>query len=564
MKKQMKAIYRSIRQQKSLEHIDEFNTESYRMGDEVIVYLSVSDRKSRAYVTAGKGLTHYLAVQEAVSRFNELRPAHFRAESVKLDILQDIREVTKDGKNVNPSSTELSFRSRTDGLMLENDYEAAFLPEEVLSYSMVKDKKVIPSNILKAFEKHGLQDRQKLMTSLLSSKSLKISRIRTKSYFTDGSEVHSLTRGRRKGPAELTADLLYDTIKLTKNHYYKNVINNEGRFIYTYHPEQNETPSKYNILRHSGTLYSMIETYEMMPDPELKQEIDNGLKYLFKRVKDLEINGHQTKVILEKGHFKLGGNALALVALAKYTNVFDDQQYLPLMQSMARWMKESQDETGKFSVHKQNYETGEDTGFVSGYYPGEAILSLVRLYQIDRNEEWLDAAENEAKYLIDIRDNDATIDTITHDHWLLYALNDLYRERPDQKYLNHAFLIADAMIKTQLFDNVNSKDKIGAYASSGNASTPVACRSEGLSATYRLAADHGYTENAAKYREAVEHGIRFQLQLHLKPESVMYFDNQQLCLGAVHQGLNNFELRNDYTQHNISSFIAYHNILMER
>src|SRR5699024_4148746 len=92
-------------------------------------------------------------------------------------------------------------------------------------------------------------------------------------------------------------------------------------------------------------------------------------------------------------------------------------------------------------------------------------------------------------------------------------------------------------------------------------STPTACRSEGLGAAFRLAHDHNYTEEAEKYRKAIKEAIKFQLQMHLKPESVMYYNNKKFCLGGVHASLTNYEIRNDYTQHNISSFISYYNIL---
>src|SRR5699024_10143257 len=128
-----------------------------------------------------------------------------------------------------------------------------------------------------------------------------------------------------------------------------------------------------------------------------------------------------------------------------------------------------------------------------------------------------------------VRDVEANLETIAHDHWLLYALNDLYRERPKEMYLKHSFFIADAIIKIQRLDPEKfSKEWIGSFDSHPNApSTPAACRAEGLGAAYRLAYDHGYKEEAKRYKKSMKESIKFQLQMHMKPESVMYYDNKR-------------------------------------
>src|SRR5699024_8353468 len=92
-------------------------------------------------------------------------------------------------------------------------------------------------------------------------------------------------------------------------------------------------------------------------------------------------------------------------------------------------------------------------------------------------------------------------------------------------------------------------------------STRVACPSEGLSAVYNLAHDFGHNDMAKKAKHAVKQGIKYKLQMHLGPQSVMFYKRKKLCLGAVQAGLISWSLRNDFTQHNILSFIAYYNIL---
>jgi hypothetical protein len=79
------------------------------------------------------------------------------------------------------------------------------------------------------------------------------------------------------------------------------------------------------------------------------------------------------------------------------------------MQELAKWMVQKQRDDGWFPVHKMIKSTMQATDFVSGYYPGEAILALVRLYRIDKDEKWLTAAQKAADYIIHVRDRNKII-----------------------------------------------------------------------------------------------------------------------------------------------------------
>src|SRR5690625_1127362 len=567
MENVMRKLYDSVVNNKDDFSDVELDSEKYYQNDdgELITYVSIDNGYTRAYVFKGQGKDLKTALENAVTEYREKMNTNFKPISVKLDIVTEVSPVLRAKKKtrINVRKTKIKYRRGEDGLMLfKPDFSAAFLPEEVEAYQMIQRRLFKPQNVFKAFDKHLLLDQQNIMKRLLTSQFMDVYKFRTESWYCDENEFLSLFRGHRTYD-KLTRKDLWSAIKLSRNNYFKQAVNSQGKFVYIYDPRNNNVPARYNILRHAGTTYSMLETYELMPNDGLMRAIERAIKYLLSKVETTKINGKEAQVVVEKDAAKLGGNGLSVVALAKYTQITGDKQYLPLMQSMATWMGELQDETGKFAIHKQIFSTDEDSGFVSHYYHGEEILALCRLYQIDKNERWLDLAENEANYLINVRDKKATLRTIAHDHWLLYALNDLYRERPKEMYLKHSFFISEAILKGQRLDTKKyRKEWIGSFDSHRNApSTPAACRAEGLGAAYRLAYDHGYKEEAKKYKEAMKASIKFQLQMHLKPESVMYYENKRFALGAVHANLTNYELRNDYTQHNISSFIAYYNML---
>lgn len=364
----------------------------------------------------------------------------------------------------------------------------------------------------------------------------------------------------------ISKDTLLGAISLTKNNYYKKVVKKNGKYIYSYLPEESNKKKDYNILRHAGTTYSILEAYELMPDDELLKVAESAINYIIGKINFFEINGNKVSVVVEKDTIKLGGNALAIIMLAKYSQITKNHEYIELMQNMANYICETQDMDGEFVIQKQRYSTKERYNFKSEYYPGEAILSLVRLYQLDGNIGWLNCAQLASHYLIRVRDRYANINTITHDHWLLYALNELYHEQPQDMYIEHTLLITKSIIKSQVIGNIENPHWNGAYRIPylRLESTPTACRSEGLCAAYHLLHDKGYSKEAVKIKNAIDEGIGFQLQNQVRHESVTPYKNKKLCIGAFKRGLTMHDLRIDFTQHNISSLIAYYKILLNQ
>lgn len=530
-----------------------------------LIFITVSNNNSQTYIVRGQHKNLSKAIEIAINNYLENKPTNkFTPRSIKLEIVTDMYPVKNSQIELNINKDKVSYDRGLEGLAFGPAAETAFLPAEVAGYSIIRRNKIHLNNSFRAIRKHLPSTLSNFTKPLDEGNNVEVHKFKTKEYYIDKNGFHELYRGHRTY-TDLTKKDLKQAIRLTKNNYFKNVVQTSGKYIYSFLPHLNKREKRYNMLRHAGTTYSMLETYELMPDDKLLAEAKRAFDYLFDRIKTHKINDKKVKVVVEKNAQKIGGNALTIVALAKYTQATGDEQYIPLMQDLASWLKEVQGDDGEFKIHKQNHSTGEIFDFISHYYPGESILALVRLYQIDKDEAWLDVAENAANFLINIRDNDATIDTIAHDHWLLYALNDLYRERPKEMYLNHSFFIAEAMMKTQITEEMASRQElVGGYVpKSGNepSSTPVACRSEGLSAVYNLANDFGHKDMAKKAKHAIKQGIKFQLQMHLGPESVMFYKRKKLCLGAVQAGLKSLSLRNDFTQHNISSFIAYYNIL---
>ncbi len=241
-----------------------------------------------------------------------------------------------------------------------------------------------------------------------------------------------------------------------------------------------------------------------------------------------------------------------------------------LIDRLGRWILATQSDAGEFTAHKLRLATGKLDDHVSQYYPGEAALALIRGSRLNRDrlrltpadDPWLDAAARGARWLIEVRDRDLPQQRLNHDHWLLYALNELYRLRPEPLYRRHTERITSAILGLQNRWSTYP-DWHGSYYRPPR-STPTATRSEGLAAAYLLERDHGRADAAQRLLEGLELGVRFQLQTQLGPESALYLPNPRRALGGFRRSLTNYEVRIDYVQHNVSALLLLRRILLER
>lgn len=174
----------------------------------------------------------------------------------------------------------------------------------------------------------------------------------------------------------------------------------------------------------------------------------------------------------------------------------------------------------------------------------------------DENPAWADAAEKGARWLIEVRDGRADDSELQHDHWLLYALNEIHRVRPNAIFLEHTARLARIIIEW-MNDGSQVSDWQGGFYNPPR-STPAATRGEGLNAAYQLLGDHGSQEEADVILASLGDVVRFELYTQIYGEKAMYLDNPQRVYGAFHEDLVDYSIRIDFVQHNLSSIIAYY------
>lgn len=330
--------------------------------------------------------------------------------------------------------------------------------------------------------------------------------------------------------------------------YLNRMIDRDGQFVYIYDPVGKEKSDSYNILRHAGTTYALLELYGATGDMSFLDTAEKALGYLERSIQPCPLFPEGVNCVEEGGDVNLGGNALTVLAFSEHAAVSGSREHIPLARSLARWMVGTQSPDGEFTIHKMDAATGAEAELISSYYPGEALFALMRLYEIDGDDTWLRAAEKGARWLIRVRDRDKRVTEIEHDHWLLYALEQLHEHRPDEEYLAHAERITSAIISSQSED--------GGYGNPPR-STPTATRTEGLIAAYRLFDRAGREDKAKNILDAILRGIDFQLSTQMTGKKIRDLGADPLSRGGFHNSSDDYSIRIDYVQHNISALLGY-------
>ncbi|MBP0020722.1 MAG: hypothetical protein J7647_24595 [Cyanobacteria bacterium SBLK] len=513
-----------------------------------IVFFSASDTKTAAQVVWGTGLGIEKAIANAITQIQLLFPEN-APQWFKIDIVQEALSVQR--RN---SRHPLKLDRSLYGLAFDEASKIAFLPEELVAQTLIdRQQRLLPKKIIAYLENHP--DRLRTYHQLLESTQITLYRFSSTSFFCNSKKLVSLYRGHRVlNPQKMTPDLLLEGA-IAAWRYLQQTMGGEGEFLYHYNPQNNKVGKNYNILHHTGTLYALLELYEETREEELLETILNGISYLLQFVQPCPKPGIGT-CIVEEGWIKLGGNALAAIALSKYTQLTNDKPYIPLILELGKRLQSLQQENGEFISHKQSYPEGKILDFVSDIYPGEAIFALLCLYRLTEDSMWLESAENGVRYLLAKQTKSKK--PIPPDPWLLWSLNQLFRDRNNPEYYDFVMSGIKAIARGQNLQTSYLDWLGGIYQPPRSLAT--ARRMTALCSACDLAI---YAQNPAIVQQlltTLQLGIAFQLQTQFYPESVFYFADPQRILGAFHHSLTDFEIRIDCLQYNILSLLGLYRI----
>lgn len=512
-------------------------------GSYQIVFVSASDGDKTAHVSCGEGKGLFEALDSALEKLS-FDPAGQGKLWVKIDLVQEARLIQDGARNL-PNYLSLGLW----GLAFPGGKVPSLLPEMVVARKATDGMGFLNANTIIDADN---PESEKIAKDIFLGKPVELVLFTTRSIFYDGSGPFELFRGSIRTD-EISESNLLEAARLSAEYLARNV-DEKGVFNYLYDPLNDTYADGYNILRHAGTIYSMLEYYERTEDQAILQAAEKALLYLESIIKNTKKGGVSMAVVVEDNEVKLGGNALGALAIAKYIEVTGKRELFPLLLKLGEWIISVQDKDGNFLVHKQRFSDGAVSSFRSAYYPGEAILALMRIHRLDPRSKWQDSASRAARYLVLERDRELKDHELPHDHWLIYGLEELYKQEKDPIFLEHALKIASEIIGGQNRNSVFT-DWNGGFSNDPQ-STPASTRMEGLGAAYRIASGAGMSDEAEKILGSLLLGTSFISRNQIGPSWAMYMKNPKASLGGIRKSLTTFDVRIDYVQHALSAFLS--------
>ncbi len=385
---------------------------------------------------------------------------------------------------------------------------------------------------------------------------------------------HSAWADEKKTVFTINASQLKEAIHLSAR-YLRDQCGDDGQFLYRININPAHPPKvRYNMLRHAGAIYALASYEQVYPQKKTRDAIKRSTDYL-KTVAIAPVSGEipalavwSPPAITRSGkplQAKLGGTGLGLVALMSVENIMPGTTPLGYLRRMGEFLIYMQKTDGSFYSKYFPDHRGRDDSWTSLYYPGEAALGLLMLYEKDPSIIWQQAAANSIAYLARKRRGRKTVEA---DHWSLLAtakLLSLYDRHPlsapKQLIVDHAIQICESILKGKPNKYGGDLRKHG-FTDDGR-TTPTATRLEGL-----LAILDFLPEEKRKLRqnivECIDDGILFLLRSQVRSgEFAGAVPRATRLLPESHpQYTKAFnrragEVRIDYEQHALSALLQY-------
>lgn len=342
--------------------------------------------------------------------------------------------------------------------------------------------------------------------------------------------------------------------------YLARVCDERGKFWYIYWPNEDEIAKNYGIVRHAGSAYGLFEAYNHLKDPKYADAGRRALNYLLALI-DVPAEAPEIAIVKERGRSVLGTNALAAMAYAvmpdEFMNDKDKEFREKLGQSILYYRMP---EKGLFYTYFEQARDKKPPKEQARYYPGEAMLALVRLHEKTGDKKWYDAAADLApgqkKLWLDAGHN-----SVGDYCWVGQAFARMARLEQDPalraEYQKNGYSHADAVIQHQFVPG-HPKGYYDDYLGGADNSrpprtTPTSARGESLAENYLTAKALGDVESQKKYGIAVLRAIHFWTQNQFTDVNSYFLPYPEKAKGGIRGSLIANDLRIDYNQHALAA-----------
>ena len=506
------------------------------------VFLSVFGVAPRPLVGSGLGATLRDSVVAAADALRALAPDSARAQRLALDV------VTTRARDDRPHGAELGRFGYAES---DGERFGFVLPGELVWRGLLADDELtLDERSLGALvdERFGA-----------SPSHARRHRFETTSFAQLEARAPPI-RLQRGMPMKTSADRVdsdaMDASARSAADHLSRACGDDGRFDYLYDAVRDLRSDDYNIIRHCGAAESLLEAYGAFGDPAHLSAASRALEFLKPKLltdaTDPIDATDQKAMHLENGKNALGpigGTGLALIAFAKRAEVTHDLRDLEAMRAMARFLVRQLQPNGEFAPY---WPDAKDAWEVL-YFPGEAMLGLMRLHALDPDARWLSAVVRAAERRLAVPP--ASAYDRDHDYWFILTLDELHRVTGDRRWLEHAMRLVRAVVDGQREDDARAAEHPSTSFFDDDRVAPAGSRLEAIAAAIALARRGGVDDGALV--ECASSLARFVLAQQYDQASSFALPNPDRARGGFHGAPWSGEVRIDYDQHALVGLLGF-------
>lgn len=553
MKDQLLGLYEALRplEKQALEQ----TAGHFGRKPKVVVFLSASNKAARATVAVGLGNSFDSAWKNAHTKLRRITP--YREGEwhwLKADLVTHIRAW---------KPTELAAHLATVrrnyfrlGIAFDPDFGHALLEQELNGIAAISEDEKTGHVGLNENRIRNYCKRERGLSALPKDFGQRDAwfTFDTEGVFSDATDrdgtVHRLQSGGNVNGIRLAANLQAETLQLVRSAgtYLASQVRDDGSFNYGWFPTYGKTISTYNILRHCSTLYSMLEAWETTSDEAIAASVPRGIEYVLREALQRVKQGNDPHAYVvdhaNGNEIKLGAQAALILAITKYTALSGSPRFLDDARAVANGIvgRLIDPASGRY-IHVLNAsDLSIKDSFRIIYYDGEATFALLRLYALDPDPRWLNAACRAFDHFL------SADYWQHHDHWLSYCTDEITRYLPEDRYFEFGLKNA--------FGNLRFiHDRETAFPTFLELLTAAARMLETIRAQDKQYLLEHYDIDHL-YR-TIEHRAEYQRASHFYPEMAMYFARPKLIAGSFYIRHHSFRVRIDDVEHFISGYCHY-------
>ncbi|MDP8255934.1 MAG: AMMECR1 domain-containing protein [Candidatus Alcyoniella australis] len=378
-----------------------------------------------------------------------------------------------------------------------------------------------------------------------------------------GGEPQDLFRGNVPVTREITTEMLLDTVYKT-GRCVADYTDDNGMYRYIYWPDSDTVATNYSKVRHAGSVWGLFRLYRLFGDDVFLKGATEGLRYMRENL--MVPQGYPDIVLFApEGKASLGGQALALLTYMDIPDSLMTDRLRQEMHGFGNALLLFTSEDGRVYKEWSQVEKKRLPDKQPIYYPGEAMLALIRFYERTKDPRWLQCAKRIGEYQIqDFRR------TGKPDNWIIQAMSRLYLIDPQDRYREMAFAMADYNVNHQHprargFSHKVWDDYIGGYDNSTPPrSTPAGSRTEATDEAYILAVHLNDTAAIERYGQAIYDGIWFDMNQMYRPGNVYFLPYPEKALGCMRGSPVANDTRIDYNQHVFVALLNGFDVVYQR